>query len=104
MLFVETPVFTRLVTATLNDADYAAFQQSLADRPDAGRLIEGGAGIRKVRWAMQCAGKRGGLRVIYYWRATEDQIYLLYLFSKNARTDLTRAQIRQLAEAARALK
>ena len=39
MLFVETPVFTRLVTATLNDAEYAAFQQSLADRPDAGSLI-----------------------------------------------------------------
>ena len=61
MLFVETPVFTRLVTATLNDAEYAAFQQSLADRPDAGRLIEGGAGIRKVRWAMHGTGKRGGL-------------------------------------------
>ena len=63
MLFIETPVFTRLVTGTLSDADYAAFQQSLADCPDAGRL-----------------------------------------FSKNARTDLTQAQIRQLAEAARALK
>jgi hypothetical protein len=91
VLFVETPIFTRLVTATLNDADYAAFQQSLADCPDAGRLIEGGAGIRKIRWA-------------FYWRAAEDQIYLLYLFSKNARTDLTQAQVRQLAEAARALK
>jgi hypothetical protein len=104
MLFVETPVFTRLVTAMLSDAEYAAFQQSLTDRPDAGSLIEGGAGIRKVRWAMHGAGKRGGLRVIYYWRIAEDQIYLLYLFSKNARTDLTQAQIRQLAEAARALK
>lgn len=104
MLFVETPVFTRLVTATLNDADYAAFQQWLADCPDAGRLIEGGAGIRKVRWAMHGTGKRGGLRVIYYWRAAEDRIYLLYLFSKSARTDLTQAQLKQLAEAARSLK
>ena len=104
MLFIETPVFTRRVTATLKDADHAAFQQSLADCPDAGRLIEGGGGIRKIRWAMHGTGKRGGLRVIYYWRAAEDQIYLLYLFSKNARTDLTQAQIRQLAEAARALK
>ena len=69
MLFIETSVFTRLVTATLNDADYAALQQSLADRPDAGRLIEGGAGIRKVRWALHGTGKRGGLRVIYYWPA-----------------------------------
>jgi len=104
MLFVETPVFTRLVTEALNDAEYAAFQQSLADRPDAGSVVEGGAGIRKVRWAMHGTGKRGGLRVIYYWRTAEDQIYLLYLFSKNARSDLTQAQIRQLAEAARALK
>jgi len=104
MLFVETPVCTRLVTATLNDTEYAAFQQSLAHCPDAGRLMEGGSGIRKVCWAMRGTGKRGGLRVFYDWRAAEDQIYLLYLFSKNARTDLTQAQIKQLAETARALK
>ena len=104
MVFVETPVFTKLVTAALSDADYAAFQNCLADQPDAGRLIIGGGGIRKVRWAVPGGGKRGGLRVIYYWRAAEDRIYLLYLFSKNARTDLTRNQVNQLAGEAKALR
>lgn len=97
-------MFTSLVTAALSDRDYAALQQELADHPDAGRLIEGGAGIRKVRWAAPGSGKRGGFRVIYFWRKTEVQIYLLYLFSKKVRADLTRAQVKQLAEAARALK
>jgi len=55
MVFVETPVFTRLVTTALSDRDYAALQQELADHPYAGRLIEGGAGIRKLRWAAQSA-------------------------------------------------
>lgn len=104
MVFVETPIFTRLVTAALSEGDYAALQQELADHPDVGRLIEGGAGIRKIRWAAAGAGKRGGFRVIYYWRVADDQIYLLYLFAKSARADLTRAQVRQLADAARALK
>jgi len=104
MVFVETPVFTNLVTASLSDRDYSALQQELADHPDAGRLIEGGAGIRKVRWAAASAGKRGGFRIIYFWRPAEDQIYLLYLFSKNVRSDLSRAQVKRLADAARALK
>jgi hypothetical protein len=104
MVFVETPVFTRLITAALSDREYAALQQELADHPDSGRLIEGGAGIRKVRWAQSGIGKRGGFRIIYYWRMAEDQIYLLYVFGKNAKADLNRTQLKQLAQAARALK
>jgi hypothetical protein len=104
MVFIETPVFTRLVTTALSDRDYVAFQQKLADQPDAGQLIQGGTGIRKVRWVGPGIGKRAGFRVIYFWRKAHDQIYLLYLFAKNERADLTRAQVKQLAEAARALK
>jgi hypothetical protein len=104
MVFVETPVFTGLLSAALADRDYAEFQVFLADKPDAGSLIVGGGGIRKVRWRLPGSGKRGGLRVIYYWRTTHDQIYLLYLFAKNARSDLTREQVKQLASLARELK
>ncbi len=104
MVFVETTVFERLVTASLSDRDYAALQQELADRPDAGRLIEGGAGIRKLRCAASGSGKRGGFRVIYYWRTAEDQIYLLYLFAKNEAQELTRLQVKRLAQQARSLK
>jgi len=104
MLFVETPVFTRLVAAALSDRDYAVLQRELADHPEAGRLLEGGAGIRKLRWATPGSGKSGGFRVIYFWRKAESQIYLLYLFAKSERVDLTRAQVKRLADAARALK
>lgn len=104
MVFVETPVFTRRLLETLQDDDYANLQQSLASQPDAGYLVPGGAGIRKLRWLLPGRGKRGGVRVIYFWRVRFDQIVMLYLFVKGERSDLTPAQIRHLAAVARELK
>lgn len=104
MVFVETPVFTGLVSASLADRDYAELQGFLAVNPGAGALIVGGGGIRKVRWKLPGSGKRGGIRVIYYWRTAHDQIYMLYLFAKNERSDLTRIQVKQLARTARELQ
>jgi hypothetical protein len=103
VIFIETPVFTRLVREALSDEDYAALQQTLADRPDIGALIKGGGGIRKVRWALPGGGKSGGIRVMYYWRAKADQIYLLFLFPKSARSDLTPDQVKELAKYAKEL-
>lgn len=104
MVFIETPVFTRLVKEALSDEDYGAFQQVLAVQPDAGDLIRGGGGIRKVRWALPGRGKSGGIRVIYYWRVRAGQIYLLFLFPKGERSDLTPAQVKQLAKHVKELK
>lgn len=104
MVFIETPVFTRLVTAGLTDEDYGAFQEWLAGRPDVGTAIRGGGGIRKVRWALPGRGKSGGIRVIYFWRVNQAQILLLTLYAKNERTDLSDAQVRQLAKYVKALK
>ena len=104
MVFVETPHFSELLTAAMSDSDYALLQYFLAERPDAGQLIVGGGGIRKVRWSARGKGRRGGFRVIYYWRVTGDVIFLLDLFSKNEKSDLTRADVRQLAQAAKRLK
>ena len=98
MVFIETPIFERLIMATLSDDDYGALQQALADRPDAGALIKGGKGVRKMRWALRGGGKSGGIRVMYYWRVREDQILLIYLFPKNERADLTPVQVKQLAK------
>ena len=97
VVFIETPIFTRLVKEALSDEDYGALQQLLADQPDAGDLIRGGGGIRKVRWGLRGRGKSGGIRVIYYWHVRADQIYLLFLFPKGERSDLTPAQVKQLA-------
>ncbi len=104
MLFIETPVFTRLVTEMLSDDDYAMLQQELARHPESGRMIRGGAGIRKVRWAVPGSGKRGGIRIVYYWRSAENQIYLLYLFAKNMQADLSASQVKRLGDLAKALK
>jgi hypothetical protein len=59
-------------------------------------LIPGGAGARKLRWQAPGRGKRGGLRVIYYWAAAEQCFYMLYLYAKNEQGDLTADQVRQL--------
>jgi mRNA-degrading endonuclease RelE of RelBE toxin-antitoxin system len=104
MVFIETTAFTHLLKAALLDRDYALLQQLLSDYPDAGKLIEGGGGIRKIRWAPSGRGKRGGFRIIYYWRRAHDQIYLLYLFEKGIRADLTPSQRVQLAALAKSLK
>ncbi len=67
MVIIETRTFTRQVTALLSDDEYRALQTELAGRPDAGAIIQGSGGIRKLRWSVHGRGKRGGVRVIYYW-------------------------------------
>jgi mRNA-degrading endonuclease RelE of RelBE toxin-antitoxin system len=96
MEFIETPTFTRLVLDLMEDVDYAAMQQALFKSPSIGSIIPGSGGIRKMRWAGCGRGKRGGLRVIYYWQVAQDQIWLLLAYAKNKKDDLTRDQIKQL--------
>lgn len=61
--------------------------------------MPGGRGVRKMRWRASGRGKRGGLRIIYYWAVAEDTCYMLYVYTKSEREDLTQKQIRQLASA-----
>lgn len=75
MEFIETPTFTRLVTALLSDEEYRALQNELLEDPERGVLIQGGGGIRKLRFAARGHGKRGGVRVIYYWAKDRHQVY-----------------------------
>ena len=98
MRFIETPVFTVALHRHLDDQRYRALQVSLGLRPEQGALIQGGAGARKLRWQAIGRGKRGGLRVIYYWAAGEMCFYMLYLYAKNEQGDLTAAQVRLLAQ------
>jgi len=71
MTFVETKLFTKLVQEYLSDDEYAALQQSLIVSPEAGDVIPGSGGVRKVRWSVAGRGKRGGIRVIYFSRTTQ---------------------------------
>jgi hypothetical protein len=80
---------------------YRSLQVSLMLRPEQGPLIRSGGGLRKVRLAKPGTGKRGGLRVIYYWKPAEGAIYMLYAYAKNEQEDLTPAQTRLLGQLAR---
>ncbi len=98
MLFVETPLFTKLIVDFLPDKEYHLFQQTLIIRPETGDLIRGGGGLRKMRWNLPGQGKRGGLRIIYYWDTPADRIYLILPYSKNKQEDLTPAQLKVLRQ------
>jgi len=89
MVFIETSVFTRMVTSLLTDDEYREFQNVLFDDPAAGDLIKGGGGIRKIRFAAQGRGKSGGVRTIYFWAKAKDQIYLLVIYPKSKKDTLT---------------
>jgi hypothetical protein len=96
VLLVETPLFSRQIADVMDAEQYRALQAALLERPDAGVLIPGGGGLRKIRWGAQGRGKRGGTRVIYYWQVSADRILLIYAFPKNVQADLTRAQLAAL--------
>lgn len=101
MEFIETPTFTRLITALLSDDEYSSLQMLLVDDPARGDLIRGGGGIRKIRFASEGRGKSGGIRVIYYWIREDHQIYMLLAYPKSKKDNLTAEEtaiLRQLVK------
>ncbi len=77
----------------LSVEEYRALQWELATRPNIGDIIPASGGVRKMRWAVKGRGKRGGLRIIYYYRTSKGQILLLTLYAKNEVADLTAEQL-----------
>jgi mRNA-degrading endonuclease RelE of RelBE toxin-antitoxin system len=96
MLIIETPVFTKRVLDALTDDEYRELQQFIAEHPEAGSIIPGSHGLRKLRWTMSGKGKRGGTRIIYYWLRPRDTILMLFVFRKNEQSDLSRDQLKVL--------
>jgi hypothetical protein len=92
MIFIETSIFTQEIQRLLPDDDYRMLQTVLMLRPDTGRLIRGSGGLRKIRWSLPGAGKRGALRVIYYWSPPET-IFMLFPYRKTEQEDLTPDQL-----------
>lgn len=98
MEFIETPTFTRQVTQLLSDEEYRRLQNTLLEDPEHGDLIKGGGGIRKVRHAVQGRGKSGGVRAIYYWVKDQQQIYMLVVYPKSKKDDLSNEETAVLRE------
>ena len=98
MVIVETTLFTRQVQTLLTDEAYGDLQSEIVKRPDAGVLIPGSGGIRKLRWGYQGQGKRGGLRIIYYWAVAQEQVLMLLIYPKNVQDNLSPSQLRALRQ------
>ncbi|WP_288492066.1 hypothetical protein [uncultured Pseudomonas sp.] len=101
MIFIETPIFTEDVDQLLTKDEYREFQDHLVQNPEAGSVIKGTGGLRKVRWAAKNKGKSGGVRVIYYYVTAAHQVRLILIYQKGRQdtlTDAQKAQLRKLNE------
>ena len=96
MEILETSVFTRRLARLPSDDDYGKLQTTLVGTPTLGEVIPGTGGLRKVRWRSSGSGKRGGIRVIYYWAVRQDQLLMLFIYPKTERDKLTPKQLSAL--------
>jgi hypothetical protein len=101
MEFIEASAFTRYLTNYLDDDQYLKLQSELSAKPEAGDLMPGTGGFRKLRWAdpRRGKGRRGGLRIIYFHFAADQQIWLMTLYSKNEAADLSMKDKKELRSA-----
>lgn len=101
MEIVEAPAFTRHLSEYLDEEQYRALQTELLRNPEAGDVMPGTGGFRKMRWAdpQRGKGRRGGLRLIYYYFEGDRQIWLMTLYGKNEATDLSAVEKRALRTA-----
>lgn len=94
-------MFTAALKRHLSDEMYRVLQLALVLRPTQGPIVQGGGGLRKLRWSAPGRGKRGGVRLIYYWDSASQTFYMLYLYAKNEQGDLTPTQLKVLAKLVR---
>ncbi len=98
LTFVETKLFTSLVAQYLSDDEYASLQQALTANPESGDLIRGSGGVRKLRWGVAGRGKRGGIRVIYYLRSRQGEVWMLTLYAKNEADSIPGHTLKRIKE------
>jgi mRNA-degrading endonuclease RelE of RelBE toxin-antitoxin system len=98
MEFIEATAFTKYVYDYLSDDEYLGLQSFLLQYPEAGKVVPGSGGVRKVRWAMTGRGKSGGVRVIYYFKRQDDEIWLLTIYSKSEKENIPAHILRQIAK------
>jgi hypothetical protein len=101
---VETQTFQRQADQVWSDDEREAFIDFIARNPETGDVIKNGAGVRKVRWGRAGTGKRGGARVIYFFHNADTPLYLLLVYAKAVRTDISAAAKKAVREFAESIK
>ncbi len=98
MTVVETETFLKRAEAILRDSERADLVAHLAANPEAGKIMPGTGGARKLRWAIQGTGKRGGARTVYYYHGDEMPLFLFDIYAKNEKANLSEADQRALKQ------
>lgn len=96
--FIETSAFSAYLPDYLSDEEYTALQEHLCETPEAGDLVRGSGGVRKLRWARAGSGKSGGVRICYYARTRRGQILMLVIYAKSTRDSLSGHVLKALRE------
>jgi mRNA-degrading endonuclease RelE of RelBE toxin-antitoxin system len=98
--FIELPIFSKYREDYLDDNEYRRLQELLIQNPNSGDVIQGTGGLRKLRYAdsSRGKGKRGGIRIIYYWWVNQYQIFLFTIYNKNELSDLSHDQKKKLKQ------
>lgn len=96
MEVIQTTVFEKVIGRFISDEEYRHLEATIVQYPEKGDIIPGSGGIRKLRWKRQGLGRRGGLRIIYYWITEDYQILMLYAYPKSQQEDLTKDQVKEL--------
>lgn len=95
---VELPEYKKRVEKLLTDEENKQIISYLAEHPKAGVLMQGTGGVRKLRWVKEGGGKSGGVRVIYYYHCEEIPLFMLSLFGKNEKANLSKAECNVLSK------
>jgi hypothetical protein len=93
---IRTATFSRRAKRLLTESEIASLERSVAERPEAHPVVPGTGGVRKARWARFGMGKRGGVRAVYYFLVRADLVYMLDIYAKSEKSDLTPADKREL--------
>lgn len=94
---VELPEFERKARSLLSNSEKQGVISYLAAHPQAGVIMQGTGGVRKLRWASGNKGKSGGVRVIYYYHNESIPLFLLTVFGKSEKVNLSRAERNEIA-------